>query len=379
MLDVLMTTVPEDIHAGAVSVALDRLGCRTVRWYPSAYPLGDEIEFSHALGRDPVFSLTQAGTRKLDFPADEVRSFWYRRQGSPTLSAMLHEADRSYASLSCEFVTDAAIASISGLAQLSVNNFHAALIADRSKLLQLQTAHALGFQCPLTLISNSPEQVIAFIRASEEETIFKSFMMAAWEDSAVQATNFTSTVRVEDLPSEQILRSAPGIFQRKLDKQFEIRVTIMGNWLVAVKLDSQSLDDSRIDWRVSGAAVPLEEVTLPVVVSRRCVELLRRLHLNFGCIDLIVTPEGEYVFLEVNQQGQWLWIEECAPQIPLVDTFAQFLASGDPKFDGPSCSPRCSFNAIRDEAWEMLQEDMRAYPFSIDVPSNTINEEADAV
>ncbi|MEJ2669125.1 MAG: MvdD family ATP-grasp ribosomal peptide maturase, partial [Gammaproteobacteria bacterium] len=33
------------------------------------------------------------------------------------------------------------------------------------------------------------------------------------------------------------------------------------------------------------------------------------LGLNFGCIDMILTPDDEFVFLEVNPNGQWLWVE----------------------------------------------------------------------
>jgi len=31
---------------------------------------------------------------------------------------------------------------------------------------------------------------------------------------------------------------------------------------------------------------------------------MRNLDLTFGCIDMILTPEGNYVFLEVNPNGQ---------------------------------------------------------------------------
>ena len=63
-----------------------------------------------------------------------------------------------------------------------------------------------------------------------------------------------------------------------------------------------------------------------------CRALLRRLGLVFGCIDFIVTPEGEYVFLEVNQMGQFLWVELANPEFPLLQAFAEFLVSQDPEF-----------------------------------------------
>src|SRR6267378_3937362 len=49
------------------------------------------------------------------------------------------------------------------------------------------------------------------------------------------------------------------------------------------------------------------------------------LGLAFGCIDLIVTPEGEHIFLEVNEMGQFLWVEQDEPRSELLRCFATLL------------------------------------------------------
>ena len=59
---------------------------------------------------------------------------------------------------------------------------------------------------------------------------------------------------------------------------------------------------------------------------------MRDLGIVFGCFDLIVTPEGEHVFLEVNQMGQWLFIEMMTG-LPMVDIISHFLLSGTEGFD----------------------------------------------
>jgi glutathione synthase/RimK-type ligase-like ATP-grasp enzyme len=33
------------------------------------------------------------------------------------------------------------------------------------------------------------------------------------------------------------------------------------------------------------------------------------MQLDFGAIDIILTPDDEYVFLEINQSGQWMWVQ----------------------------------------------------------------------
>jgi len=49
------------------------------------------------------------------------------------------------------------------------------------------------------------------------------------------------------------------------------------------------------------------------------------LGLAFGCIDLIVTPEGEHIFLEVNEMGKFLWVEQDEPRSELLRCFATLL------------------------------------------------------
>ena len=71
-----------------------------------------------------------------------------------------------------------------------------------------------------------------------------------------------------------------------------------------------------------------EAMALPEVIASRCRDLIHALGLNFGCIDLIVRPDGEYVFLECNPNGQWLWIELETGQ-KISESIATFLIDTD--------------------------------------------------
>jgi len=46
--------------------------------------------------------------------------------------------------------------------------------------------------------------------------------------------------------------------------------------------------------------------------------------LSFGAIDLLLTPTGEYVFLEINPNGQWYWLE-LITGIPLTNAMCDVL------------------------------------------------------
>ena len=95
-LDVLITAIPGDMHAAAVSVALERQGLRVGRWYPVAYPRADEISFALAERAVPRVTLSLAGGRVFSLPDDQLQTFWFRRQGLPILSDKVHPADLEF-------------------------------------------------------------------------------------------------------------------------------------------------------------------------------------------------------------------------------------------------------------------------------------------
>ena len=84
-------------------------------------------------------------------------------------------------------------------------------------------------------------------------------------------------------------------------------------------------DEARLAIGYGGAAQAGACCALPRAVEERCIALMRKLGLAFGCIDLIVTPEGEDVFLEVNEMGQFLWVEHSEPRSELLRCFATLL------------------------------------------------------
>jgi glutathione synthase/RimK-type ligase-like ATP-grasp enzyme len=64
-----------------------------------------------------------------------------------------------------------------------------------------------------------------------------------------------------------------------------------------------------------------------------CLRLVQGLGLEFGAIDLIRTPDGRYVFLEVNGNGQFLWAEELSG-VKVSEALADLLAGVAPSLQG---------------------------------------------
>jgi len=67
---------------------------------------------------------------------------------------------------------------------------------------------------------------------------------------------------------------------------------------------------------------------LPGPVAERCLALVRSYGLNFSAIDLIVTPDDHYVFVENNPNGQFIFVEERVPELGMTDALAACLVRG---------------------------------------------------
>jgi glutathione synthase/RimK-type ligase-like ATP-grasp enzyme len=101
-------------------------------------------------------------------------------------------------------------------------------------------------------------------------------------------------------------------FQEHLAKAVELRVTLVGDRVFAAAVDSQALERSRVDWRK--ASTELVDAwtphALPAEVAARLRQLAARLGLSYGAADLVITPDGRHVFLEINPAGEWFWLDD---------------------------------------------------------------------
>ncbi|HYU33147.1 MAG TPA: hypothetical protein VEW48_13380, partial [Thermoanaerobaculia bacterium] len=185
---------------------------------------------------------------------------------------------------------------------------------------------------PRTLMSNDPERIRRFLGEHPGRTIYKPFYPAQWYGDDQVAHLLTNAVEPDDLPSDEVLRLTPGIFQEKVEKAHELRVTILGEHVVTARLLSQESELTRLDWRAGAGKIRVEPDRLPEELERACLRLMRNLGIVFGCFDFIVTPQGEHVFLEVNPAGQFLWVEEACPDLPMLAPFVDFLLARRPDF-----------------------------------------------
>lgn len=208
------------------------------------------------------------------------------------------------------------------------------IVNDRvasSKMLQLKIAREVGLQTPETCFSNRKEDILRFAE-QHEYLILKSIENdSIWDETTELEYVFyakkVSSQVLQNLPAETFCQTVNYI-QNYIEKQFELRITVVDNQFFACKIDSQILDENKgkIDWRQGyDYGLKHEIYDLPQIIKEKCLLFLQRLGLHFGCFDFIYTPSNEYVFLECNPNGQWLWIEH-ETGVTISEAIAEILA-----------------------------------------------------
>jgi glutathione synthase/RimK-type ligase-like ATP-grasp enzyme len=322
---VLVITNDHDEHADAVIAELDRRAVPVFRFHPDEYPHACSISLEIRDGQ--IEGEIEKERQRVRF--DEICAAWYRRSRplfAPLPSLNLLQGDLE------NFVTVQSSAMISGL----FASLETLWVGQPSKLrraevkaLQLAEASKAGLATPATLISNEPERAAAFSGALGKAECAVKPLIATRVDSEEGARLPLTTT----LPRGHALDSvalSPTIFQPYVEKAYELRCVVMGEKIFTARLNSQEKESARNDWRAAAIEeegdVEHELYDLPERVQAALQRLLRSFDLNFASVDLIVTPEGEYVFLDLNPNGQWLWLEEelC---LPLVAGMADLLTT----------------------------------------------------
>ena len=183
------------------------------------------------------------------------------------------------------------------------------VILAEDKPNQLRLAKAIGFAVPETVITNELQAIGHLF--SDGNVIAKPLKQSLLEDDGGPGSIiYTTTIQSIGEVDAESLRVAPVIFQRRIDKRIDLRVTIVESKVFAVAINSQKFETTQTDWR-HGSTTGLEHEVfdLPKYVEDKCVEIVKRLNLRFGAIDLVLDKSGEFWFLECNPNGQWAWIE----------------------------------------------------------------------
>lgn len=250
------------------------------------------------------------GTR---IASDDVSAVWHRRPGTVRANfAITDELDRSFAQNEWTQAIDGFF-SLSSIRNVSPPTRQ----RSATKPLQLSLASQVGLRVPQTLITSDPEEALAFVARHRGAVVHKAMTAPPHQFIDTRAWDSDASQHVADLAL------CPTILQERVFGPADVRATVVGNQILsACILTSQGRAevDSRLD-----ADAPCTPYELPDNVGSALLRLMDELGLVFGTIDLKLADNGEHVFLEINPQGQFLYIE-IRTGLPISDTVAEFLA-----------------------------------------------------
>ena len=290
----------------------------------------------------------------------EVNAVWWRRPQPFELDpSVVDPVDRQFAYTECS-------QAVNGL-------FHvldAAWMNDPTldtvaghKLYQLRVAGEAGLEVPRTRVTNDPASARAFAEETGSDgTVYKAFIAQpeAWRETRV--------LTPEEAAHLDDVALAPVIFQEYVPADVDLRITVVGEEVFAVAIDASDTDYPT-DYRMNVGEARVEPHDLPTAVRERLRAFMDRLGLVYGAIDMRLTPDGRYVFLEVNPSGLWLFVEEPTG-LPITDAVVDWflahdavpagdvagVATGQGTTEGESRTPEDGVEAETEEAGENVDE-----------------------
>jgi len=302
---ILVITNTEDVTSDFIIREIRRRNAPFFRLNTDEFPqnIAGTAVFSNTTGPH-LFMKRSASERGVDF--SNIKSVLFRRPVAPTPHSDITDAGvRQFCINECSDF-------LHGL-WLIPNcywiNRPDAIRRASYKMVQLHAARSL-FQIPRTLITNDPMEAQRFLSAQSKGTIVKPLRSARVKDEGITKFLYTREMADCDVSQLDTLRLAPSILQEKVDKEFDIRVTVVGESVFAARIYTVDLPPAMPDWRFADDNnLHYSPENLPESIATACVSLTQNLGLEFGAIDLAVDVNGQYWFFEINPNGQWAWIE----------------------------------------------------------------------
>jgi hypothetical protein len=320
----LIISNPTDLHTQVVARKLQDLGCEPILFYP--HQLSTDIQVSVVNYPKLRVELIWNSGKRIDLLDANIVSVWFRRPNAIDFSSF----DLNVTSK--EFAIDEWQHLMSGLYDLLATKFWVsapdALNRCARKVSQIVVAEQLGFRVPQTIFTSHMPDLVDKFQNWREQAIVKPIGRGWVLEGDQVKFIMTNELQWGHLKNPVSLNISPSTSQEYISKEYELRITVVGRKIYAAKIDSQKSEISRLDWRrYDMSNTPYTPYQLPEDIKLLCTKLLDYYGLNFGAIDMIKTPTGEYVFLEINGNGQFLWVEE-ATKIDISGEMARMLCNG---------------------------------------------------
>jgi ATP-grasp ribosomal peptide maturase len=291
---VLVVTRLEDATADGVISELNRRRVSVVRLDPGDFPMA--VTMNAAFDGKGTAGTLATATRTIEL--DGVRSVYWRRPTPYAADLAMSEQTARWAVEEARYGLGGILAALPGARYVN----HPWRNRDAEyKPAQLAAAARCGFNVPPTLITNDPARARAFAD-THGPVLYKPLRETEYADEGGRAL----TVWIEDVTPAQIndrVRHTAHLFQQRVSKAADIRLTAVGERLFAVRIDGSP----GVDWRRHYDHLNYTSISVPPEIAKGVREYLGAFGLTFGAFDFGLSPDGSWHWYECNPNGQWAW------------------------------------------------------------------------
>jgi hypothetical protein len=330
---ILIITNKGDIHCNPVIKHLQRNGDKYFRLNTESLLTDYLISFSYKDQSVDLHIENKINGKTLS--SKEVISVWERRPNSPVLPEISNEKIKLV-------VEDEANELTKWIRHFFINcRMIGSSVWDRpneSKLRQMDVASRVinelrsEIKLPHTLLTNSKKDLEQFSNNKKEIVLKPISADGLMLDDKLEIPFTSRKVNSKNINviTQDDLELCPSFMQEYVEKNYELRITVIGEKILCCKIDSQKLPkgNGREDWREGyehGLSEVEEWIDCPDEIQEFIILYMQKMNLNFGCFDFIYAKNNSFYFLECNPNGQWMWLEEDLG-IPISESIANFLA-----------------------------------------------------
>lgn len=295
---VLILTQPFDVTADGVVEELDRRGVPVFRCNPGDFPRDLTLVADLGVGWTGGLHLPDRQVR-----LDEIGCAWYRRPTAFEFPGGLNTEEHRWAQHEARRAVGGILAALPRWL-----NHPCDIARSEYKPVQLQMARTVGLTVPPTLITNDAEAARRFAK-EHDQIVYKPLSSAGVSEESCYKLVYANRLTADDITDTVSVTAH--LFQRWVEKAYEVRLTV-------------------VDWRTDYDNLRYTVVDVPGDVRDHVRGLLDLLILRFAALDFVVTPSGEWVFLEANPNGQFAWLQD-ATGVPIAAAIADALTKGPPR------------------------------------------------
>ncbi len=318
MTMILLISNKDDITTDFIVQKLNEFGVEFYRFNTEelTHSVNIIIDFENEIFQ--IYDLTLKKTIDLK----KIKSVYYRRPETPIVSNILNQCE-------VQFVRNELIYTLEGIYKLLRNAFWISPLYSireaENKIYQISLAKEIGFKIPNSIITNQPSEAFNFFDRNIKDCIIKPIKSGLVGEVNDMKVIFTNPLNVET--NFDLVKSCPTYIQSNIHKKVDIRVTVVGNDFFPARIHSQDSTMAQIDWRRSDTVLKYSTIELSSELKEKCKMLMSSLNLQFSAIDFIESENNDLIFLEINPNGQWAWIEQQL-KYPISESIVKLLING---------------------------------------------------